>query len=909
MTTPARATPFALPLKQPLRVAGIAVPARFGLLIEAGEGIGEAAAWPGAAPPDRPSTAALGAGLECAELDRQARATDVPLAQLLGGARRRLIPLNALLTATAPAAAAAEAAAWVARGFRCLKLKLAPRDLAGARRRLAAVRGAVGPSVALRGDANAAWSVDEAIAALSALAEFDLEYVEQPVADVTGLAAVRRAVPVPIAADESVTDADSVDILAAAGAADVIVIKPAWLGLRASIDAARRAHAAGLAVTVTSALGSSVDIAAATHVAAAIEAPLRACGLATAGLLAGDLVRVPLSIRDGALVVPDGPGLGVELDREAVARFQVGRSYWLGAAPLPARRRSASPAGTGPAATASIATARVVAAAPVAAGGAEHCQEARGAASVLACSLLAQRARTHGERPALIAGEEILSYAALHARATAVAARLTTAGIGRGDHVALLLGDRLAFAVWLHGITHLGAVAVPLGERLRGAELERQLRLCPCRALVADSSTSALAAALPDDLTGVILAAGDLGEDDGPAAAPFDLAAPHSLVFTSGSSGAPKPVRLTVGNHFWSAIGSAVALGVCDDDRWLACLPLHHVGGLAILMRGLVSAVPVLLQGRFDPAAVNDAIDRDDVSRVSLVPTTLQRVLAARGERPFPPMLRTVLLGGAPAPRALLRECAARGVPVVTTYGMTEAASQIAVDGRPLLGVAVRVMRDGGAAAPGEIGSHRGRRTRGEPEPARRRRMVGDPRPRLLRCRRPPGGGRPRRRRHHQRRRERSSARGRAGAREPSRGRRGLRLRRPGSTVGRDRRRLGPPRAGERDRHPGARCPRARLPRRPQGAAPADRGGGLSPLRRRQDPAPRGAQPPPCRRKRTREWRSDGRGEPRSGGAEAPPHWRKPSLAEALIGRSPPARAESPPAREEAKLHSSRTPR
>lgn len=687
MIAAARATPFALPLKHPLRVAGTLVPARFGLLIEVDEGCGEAAAWPGAVPPDRPSAAALRAGLECAALDRRARAAGVPLAALLGGACRRAIPLNALLTATAPAAAAAEAAAWVARGFRCLKLKLAPGDLAGERRRLAAVRAAVGGSVALRADANAGWSVDEAIAALRVLAEFGLEYVEQPVADVAGLAAIRRNVSVPIAADESVTDADSVNVLVAAGAADVIVIKPAWLGLRASLDAARRARAAGLAVTVTSALDSSLGIAAAAQVAAAIEGPLRACGLATAELLAGDLVRVPLAIAAGALAVPDGPGLGVEIDREAVARFRIGRSYALpdqeagarGVVSFRARAAGGSPA----------ALARNVVAPDESAAG----------------TLLAQRAETYGERLALIDGERTLTFSALHARAAAVAARLDASGVGRGDHVGLLLDDRLSFAVWLHGIAHLGAVAVLLGERLSGAELQRQLRARPCRALIIDPHTSALAAALPDDLTGSRLAVGDQAKGDGSRSAPLDLAAPHSVVFTSGSSGAPKPVVLTVGNHFWSAIGSALALGVRDDDRWLACLPLHHVGGLAILMRGLVSAVPVLLQSRFDPAAVNDAIDRDAVSRLSLVPTMLQRVLAARGERSLPASLRTILLGGAPAPGALLRDCARRGVPVVTTYGMTEAASQIATDGRPLLGVGLRVIRDGGAAAPGEIGA------------------------------------------------------------------------------------------------------------------------------------------------------------------------------------------------------------
>src|SRR5690606_4851688 len=129
--------------------------------------------------------------------------------------------------------------------------------------------------------------------------------------------------------------------------------------------------------------------------------------------------------------------------------------------------------------------------------------------------------------------------------------------------------------------------------------------------------TAALAAEISADLADVRLDAADVGTARA-APAPLDLAAPHSVVFTSGSSGTPKAVVLTAANHFWNAVGSALALGVADDDHWLACLPLHHVGGLAILMRGVVSAVPTLLQARFDPEAVNDAIDRDGVTRVSL---------------------------------------------------------------------------------------------------------------------------------------------------------------------------------------------------------------------------------------------------------------------------------------------------
>ncbi len=116
-------------------------------------------------------------------------------------------------------------------------------------------------------------------------------------------------------------------------------------------------------------------------------------------------------------------------------------------------------------------------------------------------------------------------------------------------------------------------------------------------------------------------------------------------------------------------------LGVQRDDRWLAVLPFYHVGGLAILMRSAIYGTPVVVQPRFDPAAVNDAIDRG-VTLVSGVSAMLRRMLDERGDRRFPASLRAVLLGGGPAPLSLLEECARIGLPVLQTYGMTETASQ-----------------------------------------------------------------------------------------------------------------------------------------------------------------------------------------------------------------------------------------
>ncbi len=331
MTSAARATPFAIPFRRPLRIGGASVAVRHGLLIEWRDGdgrlgVGEVVAAPApTAPRWRPDH--LRRGLETAGLDLAAQRRGCTLAAQLGGARRTGIAVNALLGDDAPAGCAAQARALVARGFRCLKLKLAADDLDADRLRLAAVRAAVGSAIALRADANAAWSVAHAIAAIATLAPFDLEYIEQPVAEIAAMATVRRAVSVPLAADESVVDAAAVDRLAAAGAADVIVIKPGFLGLGESQRAIAAARRADLGVVVTSALDTSIGIAAAAHLAATLDDPLPACGLATAEWLAGDLARVPLAIADGTLTLPPGPGLGLTLDDEVLQRWRCGDSF------------------------------------------------------------------------------------------------------------------------------------------------------------------------------------------------------------------------------------------------------------------------------------------------------------------------------------------------------------------------------------------------------------------------------------------------------------------------------------------------------------------------------------------------------------------------------------------------------
>jgi O-succinylbenzoate synthase len=194
-----------------------------------------------------------------------------------------------------------------ASGCRTAKVKVAdPRtDVVADARRVAAVREALGPQGRIRVDANAAWTVQEAVEAIGLLDEaaHGLEYVEQPCRSLEELAQVRQRVAPPIAADESIRRAADPARVALAGAADIAVIKVAPLGgVRAAL---RVAAAAGLPVVISSAVDTSVGLAAGLALAAALPALHHACGLGTVSLLTTDVTSSTLRPIGGYLSVPD----------------------------------------------------------------------------------------------------------------------------------------------------------------------------------------------------------------------------------------------------------------------------------------------------------------------------------------------------------------------------------------------------------------------------------------------------------------------------------------------------------------------------------------------------------------------------------------------------------------------------
>jgi o-succinylbenzoate synthase len=233
---------------------------------------------------------------------------------------RDRVPVNVTVPACGPRQAREIV---VASGCRTAKVKVAERgqsdadDLA----RVEAVRDVMGPDGRIRVDANGGWDTGRARRVLRQLARFGLEYAEQPCATLEEMAELRRYVDIPLAADESIRKAEDPLRVRAAGAADIVVLKVAPLGgVRAAIEVA---EACGLPVVVSSAIDTSVGLAAGVALAAALPELPYACGLATMSLLTGDVTADPLTETGGEL-----PVRRPAVDLAELARWETDPAPW-----------------------------------------------------------------------------------------------------------------------------------------------------------------------------------------------------------------------------------------------------------------------------------------------------------------------------------------------------------------------------------------------------------------------------------------------------------------------------------------------------------------------------------------------------------------------------------------------------
>jgi len=352
--------------------------------------------------------------------------------------------------------------------------------------------------------------------------------------------------------------------------------------------------------------------------------------------------------------------------------------------------------------------------------------------------LLRERAEATPDATALVDADtgESRTYDELDWRVDRRADALASLGIGEGDRIGTVFGTRPAFAEVYFAVARLGAALVPLNVGLPDDEIGEQADRAGVAALVCGRDTASRARAVAPD--GAAVASVDESDHESVRSLALDAATSTDgsvdgtdrdrresvvtdrdtervVMFTSGTTGRPKGVRLTAGNLIASALGSADRLGVNPGDRWLITLPTYHMGGLAPLVRSTLYGTTAVIEREFDAETTAATLSRTGCTAVSLVPTMLTRLLDT-GWTPDE-QLRFVLLGGAPADAALIERCDRRGVPACPTYGLTETASQVATAtpaeaadhpdsvGRPLSNATVTLRGDDGAPAEaGETG-------------------------------------------------------------------------------------------------------------------------------------------------------------------------------------------------------------
>ena len=290
---------------------------------------------------------------------------------------------------------------------------------------------------------------------------------------------------------------------------------------------------------------------------------------------------------------------------------------------------------------------------------------------------------------------------------------LSERSLHQGMRIALAGANTPACAALLQAAPLRGITTVLINRRLSRAEQLGQLQRSACSAVLA-APGSAL-----DEAAGV--AVHQLPDAVQPAAAipqptPLDDAQAALVVYSSGTTGPAKAVRLSLGALRLAAAAAVERLQLRSDDEWLGCLPLDHIGGASLVYRAGLCGYALCLLERFDAVAADRLLDAGTTG-ISVVPTMLHRLVAGRAGRPFAPRLRILLTGGGPLARDLALHARALGLPPLETYGLTEAASQVCTPerdrpvapgscGRPLPGMQVRIRReDGTACAPGERGT------------------------------------------------------------------------------------------------------------------------------------------------------------------------------------------------------------
>lgn len=289
---------------------------------------------------------------------------------------------------------------------------------------------------------------------------------------------------------------------------------------------------------------------------------------------------------------------------------------------------------------------------------------------------LSEAARRYKDLPALITDNHIINYDQYNRLVASAASRLKDADVAAGERIAIVSSNSIEFPILLMALFRVGAVACPVSPRLPQQTVAEYIKRIRCSKIF--------------DLTNRLYIDKSLGITTLPVAEIIDFTSAGTtpsgdhfvsldqeatIIATSGTSTRPKAVLHTYGNHYYSAIGSNKNIKVQPGDRWLLSLPLYHVGGLAILFRTMLSGGAVVIANK--DADLLDMMRRYQITHLSLVHTQLYRLLRKEPHRDELKELSALLVGGSAIPKTLITQAYECGLPLFTSYGLSEMASQV----------------------------------------------------------------------------------------------------------------------------------------------------------------------------------------------------------------------------------------
>lgn len=317
---------------------------------------------------------------------------------------------------------------------------------------------------------------------------------------------------------------------------------------------------------------------------------------------------------------------------------------------------------------------------------------------------LLKQAATQPNQIAIDDGNERLSFAELKKQVEVLVGKIDH--LNPGSRVGILATNTLMSYKLSLAIMCSGRTIVWLNWRLAGEELERQIKDSGLQLCLVENSLWRSGMTDPfKSYSAFLITSADPGE----LIPVFKSNWVASIMYTSGTTGKPKGVLQTFGNHFYSAVSSALNLGLSSADKWLCVAPIFHISGFSIIMRGLIYGMTVRLVEKFRAEELERILANETVTIMSVVPFMLKKLIQQQNKTNthYNSAFRCMLLGGGTIDRETLEACLQQSIPVVQCYGMTETCSQIVAlrsadallklgsVGQPLFSTQLKLSKDG----------------------------------------------------------------------------------------------------------------------------------------------------------------------------------------------------------------------